>query len=111
MPRKPARPTNPTLVKLKRLLRGGEVTIPVASSTQARDLLDGEGRIEVFGETWCLSLEHGSERVGDIDGCDHVFHSSADPRSEAVPHNESLEAISLTEGEAHEAARRSRAVG
>ena len=25
MPRKPARPTNPTLVKLKRLLRGGEV--------------------------------------------------------------------------------------
>ncbi len=55
-------------------------TIPVASSTQVRDLLDGEGRIEIFGETWCLSFEHGSKRVRDTDGCDHVVASGAIPR-------------------------------
>ena len=44
-------------------------TIPVASSTQVRDLLDGEGQIEIFGETWCLSHEHGFEHAGDSD-CD-----------------------------------------
>ena len=52
-------------------------TIPVASSTQVRDLLDGEGRIEIFGETWCLSFEHGSKRVRDNEGCDYVFASGA----------------------------------
>ena len=48
-------------------------TIPVASSSQARDLLDADGRIELFGETWCLSLDHGFERVQDTAGCDHVY--------------------------------------
>jgi len=49
------------------------VAIPVASSTQARDLLDADGRIELFGETWCLSLDHESERVQDTHGCDYSF--------------------------------------
>ncbi len=79
------------------------VTIPVASSTQARDLLDGDGRIEIFGETWCLSLEHGFERARDTDGCDHVFASGAIPRFEAVRHSGSLQAIGLTDGIVHEA--------
>lgn len=49
------------------------ITIPVAASSQGRDLLDGDGRIEFFGETWCLSLEHGFERVPDTEDCDHTF--------------------------------------
>ncbi|MCH7698213.1 MAG: PspC domain-containing protein [Chloroflexi bacterium] len=73
------------------------VTIPVASSAQVRDLLDGEGRIEVFGETLCLSLDHGFERVRDTDGCDHVFSNDAAPRSEAVGHKDSLEVVRLTD--------------
>ncbi len=52
-------------------------TIPVASSSQVRDLLDGEGSIEVFGETWCLSHEHGFEHVGDGDPCDEAPESDA----------------------------------
>ena len=69
------------------------VTIPVASSTQARDLLDGEGRIEIFGETWCLSHEHGFERARDSDRCDEVSDSGAVHQFEAVRHNGSLEAM------------------
>lgn len=52
-------------------------TIPVASSTQVRDILDGDGRIEIFGEVWCLSLEHGIDRVQDTNGCDHVLSNGA----------------------------------
>jgi phage shock protein PspC (stress-responsive transcriptional regulator) len=51
----------------------GAFTIPVAASAQVRDLLDGEGRIEIFDETWCLSFEHGSQRIEDTDGCDYVL--------------------------------------
>ena len=78
------------------------VMIPVASSAQARDLLDGDGRIEIFGETWCLSLEHGPERVEDTDGCDHVLSNGGDHRSEAVPQDDALEAVGITDGIAHE---------
>ena len=74
-------------------------TIPVASSSQVRDLLDGEGRIEVFGEVWCLSFEHGSARAQDTDGCDHVFTGSAGSRFAAV---RSLEVVGLTHGIVHE---------
>ena len=45
------------------------VAIPMAYSTQARDLLDGEGRIEILGETWCLSPEDGFERHRETDRC------------------------------------------
>ena len=50
-------------------------TIPMASSAQVRDLLDGEGSIEIFDETWCLSHEHGFEHAGDGDRCDDVSGS------------------------------------
>ena len=74
-------------------------TIPVASSSQVRDLLDGEGRIEVFGEVWCLSFEHGSARAKDTDACDHVFTGSAGSRFAAV---RSLEVVGLRDGIVHE---------
>ena len=51
------------------------VAIPMAYSTQARDLLDGEGRIEIFGETWCLSPEDGFERDQDADRCEETSAS------------------------------------
>ena len=79
------------------------VTIPVASSTQARDLLDGEGRIEIFGETWCLSLEHGLDRAQDTDGCDHVFATGAILPFDGVRHTGSFEPIGLTNGTLHKA--------
>ncbi len=50
-------------------------TIPVASSAQARDLLDGEGRIEIFGETWCLSSEDGVELERDSGRCGAISTS------------------------------------
>ena len=78
-------------------------TIPVASSSQVRDLLDGEGRIEAFGEVWCLSFEHGSARAQDTDGCDHVFTGSAGPRFAAVLRSGPLEVMGFTEGIVHEA--------
>ena len=53
------------------------VAIPMAYSAQARDLLDGEGRIEIFGETWCLSAEQGFERERDTDRCDEMSASDA----------------------------------
>ncbi len=53
------------------------VAIPMAYSAQARDLLDGEGRIEVFGETWCLSPENGFERDRDTDRCGEMPASDA----------------------------------
>ncbi len=68
------------------------ITIPVASSTQARDLLDGDGRIEIFGETWCLSLEHGLERVQDADGCDHVLSNGTIAKFEDDGHTGPIEA-------------------
>jgi len=39
------------------------VTIPMATSPQMRGLLDGEGTIEAFGETWCLTPEYGWEEA------------------------------------------------
>ena len=80
------------------------VMIPVASSTQARDLLDGEGRIEIFGETWCVSIEHGFDRAQETNGCDHVFSNGATPRFETIPRSGSPEAGVLTNVMVREAA-------
>ena len=46
----------------------GLVTIPLAGSTQMRGLLDGEGEIEIFEETWCFTSEYGfEEKRGECD--------------------------------------------
>jgi phage shock protein PspC (stress-responsive transcriptional regulator) len=44
------------------------VAIPMASSAQMRSLTDGEGTLEIFEETWCLTQRYGFER--DIEDCD-----------------------------------------
>jgi phage shock protein C len=53
----------------------GLVAIPMAYSTQARDLLDGDGHIEIFGETWCLSSEDGVELERDSGRCGEMSTS------------------------------------
>ena len=46
----------------------GFVSIPMAGSTQMRGLLDGEGEIEIFEETWCFTSEYGfEEKRGECD--------------------------------------------
>ncbi len=80
----------------------GAVTIPVAASAQVRDLLDGEGRIEIFDETWCLSFEHGSNRVEDTDDCDYVlsndgFEERASPTPTTTPMPTATPTLAVTQ--------------